>query len=304
MNIDGQAAGSPVVMWNGTGAGDTGGDWTASTVGTSTGIETTEPKKNGTNGWDTTVTTQNDMTVLDNGSMTDIDGTYDTLDFWLQVKAYPAGSKLRFRWVDSANDQVGNQVLISDYVDNMDVDEWKLVSIPIEDFGLTGNVQKLQLRYRQAGGQRFWYDDFGLVASAGGGPYKFRMQAPDANTIYHLSMAVLLITAPESGWNSDAFANISAGLGHGIILRHKCLSTSELLWKFVTKNNAQLFGQYHPQESFTFADNELVVGFMIKPGNAVVKITNDDILEFVVRDDLSSITEMRAYCHFGVESIS
>ena len=76
-----------------------------------------------------------------------------------------------------------------------------------------------------------------------------------------------------------------------------------MLWKFICKNNAQLFGQFHPQDDVNFADGTLLMGFMVKPGKASVRITDDDVLEFVVRDDLSSISEMRAYCHFGVEVI-
>ena len=303
MNIDGRAAGAAVVMWNGTGAGDTGADWAISSTGTAVGVESAPSMKTGTNGWDTTVLSQNDKTVFDNGSMIDINGTYSTIEFWMQPKAYPAGSKFRIRWVDDLNAVVGNQVLITDYTANMDLNVWQRVSIPIADFNLTGNVQKLQFRYRVQAEQHFWFDDFDLISAAGGGPYRFRFIAPDANTVYHLSMAVLLISAPESGWNRDAFANIVAGLSRGLIMRHRRKSDGEVLWKFTTKTNLQLFGHYHPQESFLFADGDLLVGFMVKPGRANVRVTDDECLEFVVRDDLRTIGEMRAYCHFGVEVI-
>lgn len=305
MNVDGRAAGAASVLWNGTGAGDTGGDWTISTVGTSTGAEAAAAKKSGTNGWNTTVTTQNDMTVLDNGSMLDVDGSYSALEFWMQPKAYPFGSNLRLRWVDSANALVGNQVNVSGYVQDFDVDVWQRVSVPIEDFGLTGNVQKLQIRYRAAGGQHFWFDDFDLINAAGGGPYRYQIKAPDADTLYHVTMAVLMIAAPASGWNRGAFADISSGLDRGLIFRHRKISTSEVLWLFATKTNMALFGQFHPQEDVTFADGELMMGFMAKPGDdATILVTNDEVLEFVVRDDLSSIAEIRGYCHYGVEVIS
>ena len=300
MSIDGQAAGAPVNLWNGTGPSDTGADWTAS----GTGSETTGSNHSGTNGWDTGVTAQNDTTVFDNGSMIDVDGTYDQIDFWINPQAFPVGSRLHVRWRDNADANIGDQLRIDQYAVNMDLDVYQQVSIPTADFNLTGDVQKLRIRYSNAAGQHIFFDDIELVASAGGGPYRFRLAAPDADTVYHLSMGVLLISAPESGWTRDAFANIGSGLSRGLIFRHRRLSTSETLWKFVTKNNLQLFGQYHPQESFLFADSELLVGFMVKPGRAGVRITDDEVLEFVVRDDLSTISEMRAYCHFGVEDVS
>lgn len=297
MNIDGRATGTPDNIWNGTGAGDTGADWTVTGIGS----ETAASKKSGTNGWDTGVAALNDKTVFNKGSMIDVDGTYSALEFWMQPKAYPSGSNLRIRWVDSSNNQVGGQANIGDYAVNMDVDVWQKISIPIDDFNLTGNVQKLQFRYCQAAGQDFWFDDIQVINSTGAGPYKFRIAAPDANTVYHLSMAVLLIAAPASGWNLNAFGNISAGITNGLIFRHRRLSTSTTLSKFISKNNLQLFGQFHPQDDITFADDNMVVGLMVKPGKANVLITNDDVLEFVVRDDLQAITDMRAYCHYGIE---
>jgi hypothetical protein len=142
MSIDGRAAGAADVLWNGTGAEDTGGDWSRSGIGS----ESTESKKTGTNGLDTGVAALNDKSVFDYGSMFDLAGTYSTLEFWMQPKAYPVGSNFRVRWVDSNNDQVGGQCNVADYVPNMDVDVWQQVSIPIDDFNLGGNVQKLQLR--------------------------------------------------------------------------------------------------------------------------------------------------------------
>ena len=297
MNVDGLAAGGAVVLWNGGGAGDTGADWTPS----GTGAETAGSMHAGTNGWDTGVAAMNDTTVFDAGSMLDIKGTYDQIDLWMNPQAFPPGSRLHIRWRDDVDANVGDQLRLDQYASNMDLDVYQQVSIPIGDFNLPGNAQKLRIRYSNAAGQHYYFDDIELVASAGGGPYTFRLEAPDAITRYHLTMGVLLISAPTAGWTRNAFANIVGGLSRGLIMRHRKKSTSEVLWKFISKNNVQLFGQYHPQESFAFADNELLVGFMVKPGNASVIITDDEVLEFVVRDKLDTIPEMRAYAHFGVE---
>jgi hypothetical protein len=300
MNIDGVAAGAPVVLWNGGGAGDTGADWTP----TGNGSETAGAMRTGTNGWDTGLSSVNDTTVFDNGSMIDIAGTYDQIDIWINPQAFPPGARLHARWRDGANANVGSQVRLDQYAPNMDLGVYQQISVPIADFGLTGNAQKLRIKYSNAAGQHYFFDDIELVASAGGGPYTFRLEAPDAVTRYHLTMGVLLISAPAAGWTRNAFADIVGGLNRGLVMRHRKKSTSEILWKFITRNNVQLFGQYHPQESFAFADDELLVGFMVKPGLASVVITNDEVLEFVVRDKLDTIPEMRAYAHFGVEVLT
>jgi hypothetical protein len=299
LNVNGVALGAPVVLWNGTGVSDTGTDWTL----TGTGTEQAAANHSGTNGLDTGVALLNDETVFDNGSMIDVATLYDQVDIWVNPQAFPAGSRLQVRWQDDLGANLGNQLRIDQYAPNMDAGVYQKISIPIADFGLTGNVQKLRIRYGNTAGQHYFFDDIELISASAGGPYRFRMEAPDANTVYHLSMAVLMITAPDTGWTSTAFADIVGGLSQGIIMRHRKKSLGEVLWKFVTKNNHQLFGQYHPQESFVFSDNQLLVGFMVKPGRANVRITNDDVLEFVVRDDLSTIPEIRAYCHYGVEII-
>jgi len=112
----------------------------------------------------------------------------------------------------------------------------------------------------------------------------------------------LLLSGPSSGWSSDTFANTTA-LVNGLLLRHRRISTAEVLWAINSKDNTDLFGRFHPQDDITFADNELLIGFMIKPGTASVVITNDDVLEFVVRDNLSGISEARAFVHYGVEVV-
>jgi hypothetical protein len=296
MNIDGTPAGASTVMWNG--STDAGGDWTPSGEGS----ETAGAAYGGSNlGWDSGVAGKDNDTKFDNGSMIDIDGTYQTLEFWLNTQAYPGGSFLSLQWLNDVDGSVGSRLDVENYVTNFDIGVWQKVSIPIADFNLPGNAQKLQVFYRKAAGQHFYFDDFELLQSGGGGgPFVYQVAAPDAETSYHVSMLVLLISGTASGWNSSTFANITA-LTNGLLMRQRRLSTAEVLWSINSKDNTDLFGRFHPQDDITFADNTLLVGFMLKPGKASVVVTADDVLEFVVRDDLSGLAEARAFVHYGVE---
>jgi hypothetical protein len=298
MNIDGRSTGTAVNIWNGTGAGDTGADWTAS----GTGSETAGSSHSGTNGWDTGVTSLNNNTNFDIGSDVNIVDGYSELNFWLQPKAFPPGAKLSCFWRNSSNQTVGNNLNVANYTTNMDIDVWQQVSIPIADFALTGDVDKLRFKYAAAAGQQHWIDDIEIVTTANG-PFRFRVAAPDAYNCYHLSMAVLVISAPSAGWNPTAFANIANGLSKGVIFRHKRISTGDVLWSINSKDNTDLFGRFHPQDDIVFANGDMLVGFMIKPGKASVVISDDDVLDFVVRDDLSSLTSVRAFAHYGIEVI-
>ena len=295
MNIDGRALGTPVDVWDGDST-----YWTES----GDGSKTTGSAHSGTYGWDTGVAAVNDDVKFDNGSMIDVDGTYAELRFWIQPKAFPLNSRPKIGWMNSTNNVIGNRVRIDDYTENMDLDVWQQIAIPISDFALeSNNVQKLQLRWMNVADQQYWIDDIELIPT-GSGPYRFEFEAPDADTIYHVSMIVLQVIGNTTGWASTAFGVIPGGIENGLILRHKRKSDSEVLWKFVSKDNMSLFGLFHPQDDVVFADSKMLVGFMVKPSKASIKVTNNDILQFVVRDDLTDIDSMRAYVHYGVEVIS
>ena len=297
MAVDGSSAGIPTIVWNGEST-----YWTP--TGTSQGSSSSSAAHSGSDGWDTGVVAANTFTRFDRGADYDIEGNYDELSFWMQPKAYPPGSRLRVRWRNAADDWVSDGLRIEDYVTNMDLNVWQRVQIPMADFNFTGNADKLSFDYRNVANQRFWFDDIKVNTASGGGPYRFHVAAPDATVRYHLTMAVVIIAAPGTNWDPTAFANIASGLENGLLLRHRRLSNSEVLWKFNSKDNVDLFGRFHPQDDITFSNGDLLVGFMVKPGQASVVVTDDDILEWVVRDDLSTLSVVRAYAHFGKEVVS
>jgi hypothetical protein len=295
LGVNGLAAGAAVVAWNGTGIGDTGGDWTPSGQGS----ETAGSMRSGTNGWDTGVTAGSNLTKFDSGADQDIAGTYDTLSFWMQPKAYPAGSNLKIRWKTNGGGNAGGAELdITNYVTDFDLNVYQKVTIPIGDFGLTGDADKIQFKFAGAGGQHFWFDDIELNTSAGGGPFTFRAQAP-VGECWHVSMLVVMLSGPTVDWLITNFAN-TASLTNGLLIRSRKISTGEVSWTLNCKDNIDLFGRFHPQDDIEFSDGTLLVGFMVKPGLASVIISDDEVVEVVVRDDLAG-TSGRAFAHYGVE---
>jgi len=291
LNVNGLAPGGTTTVWNGEAT-----YWTLEAQGT----KETYAAKTGTYGLDSGVRTVGQETRFDYGSNQDIDGSYQTVQFWMQPKAYPSGSNLKILWRTSGGSNPGVVLEVADYVPNMDLDVWQHVSIPISDFALGNDVAKLVLIYATKGGQQFYFDDFELIAAGAGGPYTFRAEAPAGET-WHVDLLNLLICSGSSGWNSDAFASIAGGLDQGLILRKKILSTAEVPWSFTFKNNIELFGQLVPSYDFAFADNEQMVNLSVKPELADLAVTDDEVLELIVRDNLSTISHMRAFIHYGRE---
>lgn len=302
MNINGAAAGTPLVVWNGTGGGDTGGDWTSG----GDGSETAGSMRTGTNGWDTGVRGNGDFSSFSTTAF-DIQASYDSISFWMNPQIKEANTSLRLRWFNGGTN-VGTLVIVDNYVSNFDIGIWQKVTIPIADFALPASQNVDELRFQfQANGpktQQYYFDDIELnPTGAGGGPYTFLFAAPDANTRYHISMLVFMVSGASAGWNATSFANISA-LDNGVLLRQRRISTGETIWSINSKDNTDLFGRFHPQDDITFSDGNLLVGFMIKPGLASVVVTDDDVLEFLVRDNLSALTSARAFAHYGVEDVT
>lgn len=296
MAVDGIEQGAPVVLWNGTGVDDTGGDWTHDLQGT----ETAASMHSGTNGMDSGVMVIGDRVRFDYGSNTDIDGSYDSLQFWIQPKAYPVDSKTRIFWEKSDNTDIGAKLQLHNYVSDMDLDVWQQVSIPIEDFGLTEDVAKLNFRCNTADGQQIWYDDIELVASSGGGPYKYRVSAP-TGYVYHVEKLILMMVAPDTGWTSSSFAHITAGLNRGLLVRYRKIG-EETYWKVNCKNNIELFGQFEVVNDISYSNGNRQFTFALKPElSSVVLVDDDEVIDVVVRDDLSDIVNMRAFLHYGVE---
>lgn len=291
MAVNGTAAGTPVPVWDGEGSYWTPGDQ---------GSAETYAAHSGTYGWDSSPTSLGQDTKFDGGDNQDITG-YDTLSFWMQPKAYPSGSDLQVLWKTQAGTTKGNVLSVENYVTNMDLDVWQRVEIPIADFALPDDVDKVLFKYASQGGQQFWFDDIALNTGGGGGPFTYRVAAPE-NERYHVSMMVIVVAAPGAGWDSDKFASIAV-LANGLLLRQRRISDGHVFWSLNSKDNMDLFGRFHPQDDITFADGTLLVGFMIKPGKASVVVTNDDVLEIVVRDNLSALDNVRAYCHYGVEEL-
>lgn len=291
LGVDGRAAGAEELIWD----GDTSA-WTRGGVGSAT----TESAHSGTYGLDSGTVGANNESTFDKGSEIDVAGTYDVVEFWLQPKAYPGNAVLQAQWRNAVGTVIGSTLNIENYVSNMDLDVWQHVSIPVTDFNLTANVQKFWIVYK-VGTQRHWFDEFELQAAGGGGPYTFRVSSVVGET-YHTERMVLIVAASDTGWASTAFANITGGLENGLLLKHhKIGAEPETYWTINAKNNQELFGQYGVLNQVNFDNSELLVGFDLKPDlSSVILVDDDEVLDLIVRDDLSSLN-VRAFLHYGVE---
>jgi hypothetical protein len=301
MNVNGAPAGTPLVIFNGE-----GGDWPPSSG--STGSQTSGSAHTGSYGWDTgQISGGGDYSGWETTTSFDVQASYDSVQFWINPQERQAGANLLARWYEGGGAK-GSAINVDDYVTDWDIGVWQHVVVPIADFGLPGSqlVDEFRFNYTAQGPkkQHYYYDEVELnPTGAGGGPYTFEVAAPDANTLYHVTMVNLIVVGTATGWDDSTFGNITA-LTNGVLFRHQDLSVPETLVSINSKDNVDLFGRYHPQDVVDFSVDRLV-GFMIKPGKeADLTVTNQKVLQFVVRDDLSGLSNMRAFAHFGIEDIT
>lgn len=287
MKVDGSASTLDEAIWDGEGS-----YWADPSVGS----KTTGSKRTGTYGWDSGTTSQGDKVKFTRSSS--FQPSSDSIEGWINLQALPATVVIQARW-ELSNSGKGNGVDLMDYLPSQDLGVWQHFSIPIADFNLdTESVDEFRLRTLNDDGADYWLDDLKLVSGSGG--KVFRMAAVGIGRWITESITLVLVAA-DTGWDSDAFCDIAGGLANGLQLRHRDLAAGENFWKLICTKNIELFGQFEPVIDTAYNDNTRQISFVLKPGSATVKVTANDVLEFLVKDDLTSLVNVRAFAHVGIE---
>ncbi len=143
-----------LVIWNGTGVFDSGGDWNH----TGHGFEADYADAgNGTNGLDAVGFTNNKKIYFQDTHDNNVDD-YDLLSMNINVKEWGTDVILNFIG--------GNSINLSNYFDETQLNTWQRVLIPIEDFSLTAPIDVKNLTYTSQGSNGFYLDDVEFVVGA------------------------------------------------------------------------------------------------------------------------------------------
>jgi hypothetical protein len=286
MKVDGSVDNLDEAVWDGESS-----FWADPTIGT----KTAGAARTGSFGWDSGATSQNDEVKFTRS--TPFQPSSDSIEGWINLQALPASVVIQGRW-ELANSAKGNGIDLMDYLSSQDLGVWQHWSIPIADFNLPAeNVDEFRFRTLNAAGADYYLDDIRLVS--GNGNKTFRMAAVGVGE-WLLEAVTLILVAADTGWNSNAFCNIAGGLAGGLQLRHRDLAGGVNFWKLVATKNIELFGQFDPVVDTSYNDSTRQVSFVLRPGNASVLVTANDVLEFLVKDDLTSLVNARAFAHVGI----
>jgi len=144
-----------LIVWNGTGILDSGGDWNH----TGHGFEAEYAKYEGTNGLDATGFTSNKNINFQNALDVNVD-EYDLLSMYINLKEWPTAANATLNFED------GNSVLLSTYLESLNLNTWQRVLIPIEDFGLTAPIDLKRLTITSSASIGFYLDNVEFVIGA------------------------------------------------------------------------------------------------------------------------------------------
>jgi hypothetical protein len=303
LNVNGSTPqGSELVIWNGTGAGDTGGDWTqGGTIDTA--VEAAEADRGfGTNGLDMQTAKNKYLTFTTGTPMTP--ESYTNLVIWVNTQTHPGGSTVPVNWRLSG-DQKGDWCYIGNYIDEWTPGVWKKIQIPIADFNLDPGqtVDQLRINFLVKSGHDYWFDDIHLEDGGGDGPQTF-VVGPDPteqpDDIWHVDFLKLLVVSGDSGWNATTMFNLASALEVGLQLR-LIDDTDGILWSHMLKDNTDLWGVLTEENFVDFPNATRQIVWRMDPTIGRIILTATRRLEWVVNDDLSPLTKLRAFCNYGKE---
>jgi hypothetical protein len=144
-----------LIIWNGTGIFDSGGDWNH----TGHGTEAAYAKYEGSNGLDATGFTNNKKIYFQDTNENNVDD-YDLLSMYINLKQYPANGNFYAYFED------GTQVNLRNYLETQNLNTWQRILVPLEDFGLSAPINLKRLTIESDATMGFYLDNVEFVIGA------------------------------------------------------------------------------------------------------------------------------------------
>jgi len=130
-----------------------------------------------------------DIWQFDKGSNLTI-ANYTALTLKVNIdQDWDSGDSVSFYGYDTGGAvQVGNKVLLQNYIDITSFDVWQPVTIPFTDMGLSGTIDAFRMEQEAKSGKaaRWYLDNFQVEET--GNPINYRYE-PNGDTIFHVTRA-------------------------------------------------------------------------------------------------------------------
>lgn len=190
---------------------------------------------------------------------------------------------------DSAS--VSDTINLEDYIDQTSQDNWQFFEIPLADFNLTSSdVDELQFSLRDVGGgpvPKGFLDDIELAGTASGGATDFTAQ-PDKGEVWDVTSIRITSAATKTTLDYDDFLGNSS-LTNGYLLT---LFQDSIASNYNFLDTVGFLQQ--PNTNIYFENGLYAVDFKFEKGSLLLDSKKGDYVNIRVRDDLSSVLNLKA----------
>lgn len=261
----------------------------------------------GTQSIDFTPTTNNSLERIDKGSTLDLT-PYTVLKASVYITSWPtSGTKeIQFYWEDATQTLVGNTVDLSSYIDNTLFNETQIFTIPLSDFGVSGEtIQSFMVDPIDVGGGAApnWYMDVITLQDNGEG-FTFEIE-PTKGTDFHLNKLHVVVedaytatAGAQHGFSKTGFLGVSTlanGISTGVsrdglpIPERTAIIRDLRDWmRFPQLSNVT--SGYDGTNTWLSFD----LDFSDTDG-VILKSSESETLQYTISDDLSGLVDFRVY---------
>jgi hypothetical protein len=154
--------------------------------------------------------------------------------------------------------------------------------------------------FRQAQFARTDDGSFDMAINGSATNRTFRVEAPAGETWYGYGVGLML--QDETGWASDQFGGLTA-LSVGVRMRKRRKSPGEDIWAWILKRNNDLLERMQLHSMTDFNNSQTVAFFRLDAwGDVAFRVTDNEVLDIAIRDDLTGLSKMRAHLLYGILS--
>lgn len=298
MAVNAAIGGTPSNIWDGTGVGDTGAnDFTFGAGGGTTAVEDTLSMHAGTNGLNVNMPNKGRLDFTNVPTPTDMTAS-STLQFWIQPQVgWITGGilEIELRYLGT---RYGNKLDAVSYMADELVGTWKLVSIPLVDFGApVGLVDEIRFKAKNTS-KVFYFDDFQHGVFGGGtGVDPIYVLQPSPLERYRIEKIIITITdnsaatGTRQSWDSTNFGMLTA-LASGVLFTVERDWGSELT-SLVFSSAASLL-TYTERANEVIGVNVTSLNFNIDTNGVLLRGDTADKMKITIRDDLSGLLAFTA----------
>lgn len=291
MAVDAAFSGTPDLINDG---GDNAG-WTGSNItGTKVTFNSTEQAHDGTNSIKVDAPALNNIWQFDKGS-TFTPASYIALTMWIYVdSSWTLGDSVSIYGYDTGGAvQVGDSVLLEDFVNETDFGVWHKATIPMEDFNFAGgtfDAFRMQLVGKHGATPVFFIDQF--QAEEAGGAEEFLIESV-VGEMFNISRFTLVFV----GSNSETLADnsyphldpdkiLDVTLPNGILLTRKQNGAVAFSVVFLSLSNMLVSGGTIGSVVGTATKTILTIDLDFDVPVAIDSSKGDN-LSFIISDDLT-----------------